>query len=152
MTNLEPGRKQDADCLRRNAVKTGKASNWRSTQQFPRKIWRLCTPSYPKYTRSAFVRKVSICPRDGSSTLPPRRWYVIYYCPSMQLKQHVALKCWYVPTKLEKITFTNSFLTSDVGGHASRLKTSQAPLPRSHKMLTCKVGVTGFKTTGKTDR
>jgi len=76
MTNLETSRKQDADCLRRNAVKTGKASNWRCKHQVPRKIWRLCTPSYQKYTRSTFVQKVSICPRDGSSTLPPRRWYV----------------------------------------------------------------------------
>jgi len=152
MTNMEPDRKQDTYCLRRNAVKTGKASNWRCTQQFPRKICRLCTTSYPKYTRSAFVRKVSICPRDGSSTLPQRRWYVIFYFPSTQLKQHVAPKCWYVPTKLDKVIFTNSFLVSDVGGNASRLETSQAPLPRSHKILTCKVDVIGFKTTGKTGR
>lgn len=138
MTNLEHGRKQDADYLRRNAVKTGNASNWRCTQQFPPKIWRLCTPFYPKYTRSTFVRKVSTCPRDWGSTLTPRRWYVIFYFSSMQLKQHVALKRCYVPTKLEKVIFINNFLASDFGGNALRLKTSQASLPRSQKMLTFK--------------
>jgi hypothetical protein len=53
---------------------------------------------------------------------------------------------------VKKIIFINNFLASDFGGNASRLETSQASLPPSHEMLTCKVGVMVFKTTGKTDR
>lgn len=70
----------------------------------------------------------------------------------MQLKQHGAMKCYYVTTKLGKVIFINNFLASDFGGNASRLETSQASLPRSHKMLKCRVGVMGFKTTGTGDR